>query len=186
MSLNVIKLIEELITQAQKMEYEESGKELDAILRTAKLRIRKIFGDESTHLKDISSIRFSPVAYSSSNRDRAFQKQFRKGKYQLINLFYTLIEDIELSDQLSQTEEDNNLTVDIFSDKIFVVHGHDNEMKQSTARILEKIGLEPIILHEQANEGKTIIEKFLANAGQVSFAVVLLSPDDVGRSVNSD
>ena len=36
-----------------------------------------------------------------------------------------------------------------------------------------------MILHEQPNQGRTIIEKFEEHA-QVGFAVVLLTPDDVG------
>jgi predicted nucleotide-binding protein len=63
-------------------------------------------------------------------------------------------------------------------DKIFVVHGHDEEMKQAVARAISSLGLEPIILHEQPNEGKTIIEKFEKHA-DVGFAIVLLSPDDL-------
>ena len=62
--------------------------------------------------------------------------------------------------------------------KVFIVHGHDEEMKQTTARVLSKLGLEPIILHEQPNEGKTLIEKFEKHA-DVGYAVVLLSPDDM-------
>ncbi|MFC4212479.1 TIR domain-containing protein [Pedobacter lithocola] len=71
------------------------------------------------------------------------------------------------------------------SKKIFLVHGHDNELKEKTARFLEKLGLEPIILHEQSNQGKTIIEKFEANS-DVAYAIVLLSPDDVGRSIKDN
>nr|WP_067063678.1 nucleotide-binding protein [Mucilaginibacter sp. L294] len=71
------------------------------------------------------------------------------------------------------------------SKKIFLVHGHDNELKEKTARFLEKLGLEPIILHEQSNNGHTIIEKFEANS-DVAYALVLLSPDDVGRSVKEE
>jgi predicted nucleotide-binding protein len=65
------------------------------------------------------------------------------------------------------------------SKKVFVVHGHDNEAKETVARFLERLGLEPIILHEQPNEGRTVIEKFEHHA-DVGFAVVLLTPDDVG------
>ena len=50
-------------------------------------------------------------------------------------------------------------------------------MKEGVARAVSKLGLEPIILHEQPNEGKTIIEKFEKHA-DVGFAIVLLSPDD--------
>jgi len=65
------------------------------------------------------------------------------------------------------------------SRNIFVVHGHDEAAKQSVARFLEKLGLNPIILHEQPNKGRTIIEKFEEHS-DVGFAVVLLTPDDMG------
>jgi predicted nucleotide-binding protein len=64
------------------------------------------------------------------------------------------------------------------SNKVFVVHGHAEDMKQAAARILTKLGLDPIILHEQPNQGRTIIEKF-ENYAEVGFAVVLLSGDDM-------
>jgi predicted nucleotide-binding protein len=62
---------------------------------------------------------------------------------------------------------------------IFIVHGHNNEAKETVARFLEKVGLDVVILHEQPDRGRTIIEKFEANT-QVGFAVVLLTADDVG------
>lgn len=65
------------------------------------------------------------------------------------------------------------------SSKIFVVHGHDEGAREAVARFLERLGFEAIILHEQANRGRTIIEKVEAN-GDVGFAVVLLTPDDEG------
>ena len=60
------------------------------------------------------------------------------------------------------------------------MHGHDNEAKESVARFLQKLGLEPIILHEQASGGRTVIEKFETYSRGVVFAVVLLTPDDIG------
>ncbi len=70
------------------------------------------------------------------------------------------------------------------SNKVFVVHGHDSLAKTEVARTIEKLGLEAIILHEQANEGKTIVEKFERDASQVSVAVVILTPDDIGYPKN--
>jgi predicted nucleotide-binding protein len=64
--------------------------------------------------------------------------------------------------------------------KIFVVHGHDIGARDSVARFLQQVGLEPIILQEQPDRGLAIIEKFEAHANQITFAVVLLTPDDVG------
>lgn len=63
--------------------------------------------------------------------------------------------------------------------RVFLVHGQDEEAKAIVARFITTCGLEPIILHEQANGGRTIIEKFEKEA-DVGFAVVLLTPDDVG------
>lgn len=67
--------------------------------------------------------------------------------------------------------------------KIFIVHGHDDAMKQEVARVIERLGMEPIILHEQADKGKHILGKLQDNAN-VGFAIVLFSPDDKGYSVN--
>jgi predicted nucleotide-binding protein len=64
--------------------------------------------------------------------------------------------------------------------KVFVVHGHDEGAREGVARFLEKIGLTAIILAEQPNRGRTIIEKFVDCAREVGFAVVLLTPDDLG------
>jgi hypothetical protein len=66
--------------------------------------------------------------------------------------------------------------------KVFIVHGHNDSVKLEVQRFLEKLGLQPIILHEQPNEGMTIIEKFEKHS-DTAFAVVLLTGDDVGYSV---
>lgn len=65
--------------------------------------------------------------------------------------------------------------------KVFIVHGHDGEAKQAVARFIEKLGLEAIILHEQANAGKTIIEK-IEEYTNVGFGIVLYTPCDLGAS----
>jgi predicted nucleotide-binding protein len=60
-----------------------------------------------------------------------------------------------------------------------VVHGHDEAALQGVARFLEQLGLEAIVLREQPDQGRATIEKFEDYAGQVGFAVVLLTPDDI-------
>lgn len=64
--------------------------------------------------------------------------------------------------------------------KVFIVHGHDEAAKLEVARFVERLGLEPIVLHEQLNRGQTIIEKFERHAAEAGFAIVLLTPDDMG------
>lgn len=68
------------------------------------------------------------------------------------------------------------------SPQVFIVHGHDNEAKETVARYVENIGLKVVILNEQASRGKTIIEKFEGFAESAAFAIVLLTPDDFGYS----
>jgi predicted nucleotide-binding protein len=63
------------------------------------------------------------------------------------------------------------------SRKVFIVHGHDIAARETIAHFLTRCEFEPVVLHEQANQGRTIIEKFEQNA-DVGFAVVLLTPDD--------
>ena len=79
---------------------------------------------------------------------------------------------------MHQGNSQNQLTLPT-SNKVFIVHGHDSGARETVARFLEKMGFQAIILHEQANQGRTVIEKVEAN-GDVGFAVVLLTPDDVG------
>ncbi|AOZ07726.1 TIR domain-containing protein [Cupriavidus malaysiensis] len=67
------------------------------------------------------------------------------------------------------------------SRRVFVVHGHDEGARETVARFLDKIGFDPIILHEQASQNRTVIEKIEAY-DDVGFAVVLLTPDDEGRA----
>ena len=71
------------------------------------------------------------------------------------------------------------------SRKVFVVHGHDEAAREKVARFLERLDFKPIILHEQASRGRTVIEKVEAHS-DVGFAVVLLTPDDVGCERGGD
>ncbi len=63
---------------------------------------------------------------------------------------------------------------------VFIVHGHEKGVKSEVARFIEKLGLEAIILDEKPGGGRTIIEKFEHYASNVRYAIVLLTPDDVG------
>lgn len=62
--------------------------------------------------------------------------------------------------------------------KVFVVHGRDEATKTALEAFLHEIGLEPIVLHRQADEGLTIIEKFEKHS-DVGYAFILLTPDEI-------
>ncbi|WP_171016540.1 TIR domain-containing protein [Pseudomonas sp. D(2018)] len=94
---------------------------------------------------------------------------------QAINALKTDLEDLEPSIVTPAT----NARPTTDSSRVFLVHGHDDAVRETVARFLEKLGLQVIILHEQANGGRTIIEK-IEHHSDVGMAVVLLTPDDVG------
>ena len=76
------------------------------------------------------------------------------------------------------------ITPPVKKNKVFIVHGRDNEAKQEVARFIESIGLEPIILHEQASGGKTIIEKIECYSEEAGYAIVLYTACDHGRGIH--
>ena len=86
-----------------------------------------------------------------------------------------------LTDEVFWAKSNNEQGILGMSKKVFIVHGHDETAKITVARVLEKAGFEPIILHEQANLGKTIIEK-LDYYTDVDFAIVLYTECDLGRA----
>lgn len=87
----------------------------------------------------------------------------------------------EVRDSVANESKREAPPVKLASDnkKVFVVHGHDDAAKSEMARFLEKAGLEPIVLHEQASSSRTIIEKIEANS-DVGYAVILYTPCDIG------
>jgi predicted nucleotide-binding protein len=64
---------------------------------------------------------------------------------------------------------------------VFIVHGHDHGLKEAVARLITQLGYRPIVLNDESNRGRTIIEKLEAEGDAAAFAVVLLTPDDEGR-----
>lgn len=69
------------------------------------------------------------------------------------------------------------------SNKVFVVHGHDTMTKNELEIFLSSLGLEPVVLHREPDEGHTIIEKFEKHS-DVGFAFVLLTPDEIAYTVD--
>ncbi|ENM3757312.1 nucleotide-binding protein [Vibrio cholerae] len=90
-----------------------------------------------------------------------------------------LIREVKDSVTKSSKKEAKPADIAVKNNKVFVVHGHDNAAKSEMARFLDKAGLEPIILHEQASSSRTIIEKIEAHS-DVGYAVILYTACDIG------
>jgi predicted nucleotide-binding protein len=63
--------------------------------------------------------------------------------------------------------------------RVFIVHGHDTNRREAVARFVERLGFEAVILADQPDQGRTIIEKFEAHT-DVDYAIVVMTPDDMG------
>lgn len=105
-------------------------------------------------------------------------RMFREYMNDYITKLESIFERLELIPEFT-AEAQSQKQILLNGDGVFIVHGHDETAKESAARFIEKLGLKAIILHEQSNAGRTIIEKFEANSN-VAFALVLLTPDDIG------
>lgn len=79
----------------------------------------------------------------------------------------------------SEVEEKPKKLAEALSKNVFIVHGKDDTTKLELARILEKIGFSAIILSEQPDKGRTIIEKLEQETIDIGYVFVLLTPDDV-------
>jgi len=173
-------LIKDLIKQAEQITYSNSQR--DAVEKRAEMLFRKIFGNSTPYLKSLKDIRYSPGIWSTSTPPTVFENSFNSGKKQLLNLLNVIAEDLQIDSMINEPQKQNG-TNSFLSSNVFIVHGHNEEMKLAAARTIGKLRLNPIILHEQPNKGKTIIEKFAENS-DVAFAIVLLSADDIAYNKN--
>jgi predicted nucleotide-binding protein len=85
---------------------------------------------------------------------------------------------IPINKEVKQVET----TLKVKSNKVLIVHGHEDAPKFRTEAFLRKHGFDPIILHLNASKGDTIIQKLERLAKDVSFGIVLYTPDDMGES----
>jgi predicted nucleotide-binding protein len=88
-----------------------------------------------------------------------------------------------------EAQELDNAPLDVetatHGDGIFVVHGHDGEIKLQVVDYIQKcVGITPIVLHAQPDMGRTIIEKFEDHASEARFAIVLFTADDLGKALS--
>jgi hypothetical protein len=170
-----ITAIQGLIEDVERLLYADE-QALDALQRRTRMIIRRVFGDHCSYLRDFNDIVFLPKDWSNSDE---FDEVWVSGEAQMSNLFKTMLEEVTsfglpLMPLSAGGYDDIKVT-----NRVFVVHGHDEGMKQAAARTLEKLGLDPIILAEKPGQGRTAMEK-LDRYSDVSFALVLLSPDDMG------
>lgn len=141
----------------------------------------KAFGVNHSNVekfKDLGRVWMAPF----NAGDDFWQAHYRNGLSSQLVRLRSYVEQLQTELELLQPSAptpSSTVAKNSSSRKVFVVHGHDGATREACARFLERLDLEPVILHEQPNAGRTIIEKFHDYA-DVGFAVVLLTADDKG------
>jgi predicted nucleotide-binding protein len=151
--------------------------------------VEQSFGENSTKAREFESVGGVGFVVTSSMGPADFAQIRREGLESQLNLLRAFTRVVKQTADLEASDAQppgpaRARPAATTSNKVFVVHGHDDGAKQTVARFLEKLEVQPVILHEQPNGGRTIIEKFEAYA-DVAFAVVLLTPDDRGGTMGT-
>ena len=176
------------IPELKRLPRSDSAPEFKKWQRNTQIAITNTFGDKSRHIEDFTNIFYSPIVITLSTSESEWREAYERGLDSAASVLESMIDEIkEYWEEEHQTptspavqEEERTNTKEVF-----VIHGRDNEAKETVARFLTRLDLTPVILHEQPNQGWTIIEKFEQHA-QVGFAVALLTPDDMGALKNEE
>lgn len=143
------------------------------------ITLARLYGADSEEYASFGHIWFTPGISYSGQPQSEWDDAFGRGIEQA-----SLFLDSRKRDWKTGTASPKlSRVVAANSRDVFVVHGHDHGIKETVARFLSKLKLNPIILHEQADQGNTLIEKFEKHAS-VSFAIAILSADDLAVAKN--
>jgi predicted nucleotide-binding protein len=148
--------------------------------RDTEVGLEHLFGTDTRHLRDFRGVSFTPGSYSMTNPEPAFARAFANGRASAEALLQSMIGEVQEywpeSDNACAPPSEQRIAM---SNRVFIVHGHNVAFRESVARFVDQLGLNAVILHEQPNKGRTIIEKFV-DYSDVGFAVVILTADDRG------
>ena len=135
----------------------------------------------------VLNAKLTHYAFSVRRGESDAQKFWREDGETMLAYIDSLIIDVENDEyDLRETRDEEKpnivLNQDVKrKDKVFIVHGHNGNTKERTARFVEKLGFTAIIIHEQASRSMTIIETIDTYSNDVCFAIVLYTPDDMGN-----
>lgn len=148
-------------------------------------RFLKSYYHEGDEFNDFAKTSFSLHIYTFATPHSAWVEACADDLRKTKAIFEVYLEELQSADAEEEPHFNLDKKTTNNNKKVFVVHGHDGELRQSIARTLEKQGIEPIILAEQANLGATIIEKF-EKYSDVKAAICLFTEDDYGKANKED
>lgn len=152
---------------------------LDAFKRRGEMVLRNIYGDGHPNVLRYTAINFR--LHLLIFKEGARERQWNEGAERTQNLLTSLIDEIETFSDAVEMSEEVDASLEVSYEKVFIVHGHDRLIKAEVVGLMQNLGLTPIVLRDQPKRGRTIIEA-IDHYSDVSSAIVLLSPDDLGYS----
>ena len=179
--------LEKFVKEAKELEKKEITSDNPEFIAWNNSLIRyleKSYGTNSTTTLNFKNRHYSLGIFTAGTPESSFINAYKRGMAITVKELEILLEeenyDVQNGDIINKLEKNKKST----SKKVFIVHGRDESKKYEVSGFLYEQGLEPIILHEQVNNGQTIIEKIEKNS-DVACAIILLTPDDEGKLKNS-
>ena len=150
-----------------------------------------VFGQKSDEMESLLAIWHTPMVRNTGTsadarieNERNRLEAFQNGLVKYAALIASQIHQVSAfwpEDEVSTRRETvGEGAGPVDSKQVFVVHGRDHGTLAEVKQVLSQLGLEPVILQDLPNQGRTIIEKF-EDYAQVGFAVVICTPDDEGK-----
>lgn len=178
-------ILDDLLEEASKMEYQSKKEDIQIFTQKLQTVLPYLFENHSEKLSAFYKIKFRPSMYALGvDNTELFTKSFLEGKQATINFISGLIHAVDFEQSLVPQETSTPQIPSespIENKNVFIVHGHDDALKNEVARFIESLNLKAVILHEESDRGQTIISKF-ATHSDVGFAIILYTPCDLGRA----
>lgn len=161
--------------------------EFDSWQNKTEVVLRSIFGEVSLTYKKFLAVRYAPGLWTEGTDFRPYRVS---GVREAITILDSAKLELEIAQETApvQTESHIDAPPELEAPtRVFIVHGQDEGKKYELEAYLQKLLSEaPVILHQEPNGGKVLIEKLESSASSVGYAIVLLTADDLGRAKQFD
>ena len=183
--------IQDLIERAERLQNSKITDPAFKSWRNDSIRfLQKVFGEESHEAHTFENITFfiTYITYDIFrdgwkehilNEKYNFKKGLRTAIFYLKNFESEILHDVDIEER-EQNDLNNSSHKESHKKNILIVHGRNDGVKDKVANFISKLGIEPIILNEQLNRGRTLLEK-LEEYSDIKAAIIILTNEDTGN-----
>jgi predicted nucleotide-binding protein len=170
------KVLDELLNYTLKIRKSNDSEKYGVWQAKIERTVGKTYGDGSIELKQIKDAMKLNFVVSNGQTEEQKHRYFDNLYERRFIRIEKLINDFKSESEFSyESSNDSDLER---SKNIFIVFGHDDYAALQMEKIIREFKLNPILLSDQANKGRTLIQKFQDEAKDIAYAFVLFTPDD--------